>query len=326
MNDVRVLSLGLEPTIHARLAVEVPTVIHYLTKSTHRNRGGNDGREQALAALDEHLVQHVAPPVRSGIEMMTAVGQLRPTGSPRLDGLLSAGVHLTGGYRDGQMIEFVGESGSGKTQVCLLAAAANAARGTAVLYIDTGNAFSTQRLKSLFEALPDVQKCGASLEEILGRIQVQKAFEAQALLKVLHTLSTELAAASPECAISTPGLLIIDAFSAVMAPTLGRAQQTQGHAVMLVAARTLKALAVRHSMAVIVVNHIVGGAQDPRPALGEHWRSQPHARVHLVRRPGSVRAAVLKSSTLLRPGASVLLELEHMSAAAAVPGAGPAAA
>lgn len=38
---------------------------------------------QALVALDEHLLQHVAPPVRSGIEMMTAVGQLRPTGSPR---------------------------------------------------------------------------------------------------------------------------------------------------------------------------------------------------------------------------------------------------
>lgn len=180
----------------------------------------------------------------------------RSTCCLRLDGLLSAGVHLTGGYRDGQLIEFVGESGSGKTQardaahtaghlqrcmcagrlqnrvtfpldmlpppqVCLLAAAANAARGTSVLYIDTGNAFSTQRLKSLLEALPDVQKvwcrlprcllpafvsgvhpkdackhlsmtthascrkyecllqCGASLEEVLGRIQVHKAFEAQ---------------------------------------------------------------------------------------------------------------------------------------------------
>lgn len=45
---------------------------------------------------------------------------------------------------------------------------------------------------------------------------------------MLNTLSTELAAASPERAISAPGLLIIDAFSAVMAPTLGRAQQTQG--------------------------------------------------------------------------------------------------
>lgn len=30
---------------------------------------------------------------------------------------------------------------------------------------------------------------------------------------------------------------------------------------MLGAARTLKALAVRHSMAVVLVNHIVGGAQ-----------------------------------------------------------------
>lgn len=112
----------------------------------------------------------------------------------RLDGVLGSG------YRQGQMVELVGESGSGKSQVfcfggvvlgsriwlnmhmrfaaafltacallaqvCLLAAAANAAAGTPVLYIDTGNAFSTQRTASLFQTLPPLKRVRLPCEYI----------------------------------------------------------------------------------------------------------------------------------------------------------------
>jgi hypothetical protein len=155
-----------------------------------------------------------------------------------------------------------------------------------VQYIDTGNAFSSHRIAHLFQSLPpllqvscrcpvlgnigrtDRMQLGvdcwcqflqgsAQLPDVLARINVQKAFDAQAsmilqavrfftgclpvvqeslrvLMQALLTAITSLAGRPTEAAVSTggagttmPQLVVIDAFSAVIAPTLGR-QHMQG--------------------------------------------------------------------------------------------------
>ncbi|XP_062171067.1 DNA repair protein RAD51 homolog 4-like [Alnus glutinosa] len=55
---------------------------------------------------------------------------------------------FSGGLREGQLTELVGPSSSGKTQLCLLAAF-NVAKEhmCSVVYLDTGNSFSPQRVK-----------------------------------------------------------------------------------------------------------------------------------------------------------------------------------
>ena len=66
--------------------------------------------------------------------------------------------------------------------------------------------------------------------------------------------------------------------------------------------------------AVLVTNHLVGGSDrqrhEKRPAMGESWRNQPHARVQLWRpphggAPDAVRCtATLRASTLQAAGAT----------------------
>jgi replicative DNA helicase len=78
------------------------------------------------------------------------------------------------------------------------------------------------------------------------------------------------------------GLLVVDSLSAVIAPILGGGQHSQGHALLATAASSLKAFAARGQAAVLVTNHLVGGSDErrheKRPAMGESWRNQPHAR------------------------------------------------
>ncbi len=56
---------------------------------------------------------------------------------------------LQGGAREGQVLELVGEPGSGKTQMCMMLTAMTASRGERVVYVDTNNSFSGERLARL---------------------------------------------------------------------------------------------------------------------------------------------------------------------------------
>lgn len=154
--------------------------------------------------------------------------------------------------------------------------------------------------------------------------------------------------AAPRRPDQRPSLLVVDSVSAVLSPILGGRQHNQGAQrglewqapplgvaasmpceaapgdAMLIApsdmcappGRTLVActysalarLASRHSVAVLVTNHVVstggGGAGDsgqagkgPRPALGEQWRSLPHTRLMLTKLEGAARRATLVADT-----------------------------
>ncbi len=76
------------------------------------------------------------------------VGGERATWTPRatpcrLDELLG------GGLREGTLLEVAGETSSGKTQLALAVAALGAARGEALVWVDTTGSFAPQRLVAM---------------------------------------------------------------------------------------------------------------------------------------------------------------------------------
>jgi RecA/RadA recombinase len=59
---------------------------------------------------------------------------------------------MRGGFREGQLTELVGESSSGKTQILMQAAAVTALRGEGVIFLDTTNSFSSERVLAMARA------------------------------------------------------------------------------------------------------------------------------------------------------------------------------
>ena len=59
-------------------------------------------------------------------------------------------------------------------------------------------------------------------------------------------------------------LLVIDSVSALVAPILGGARQSQGHVLMTTLGQQLRQLADRFGVAVLVTNHTVGGTSVER--------------------------------------------------------------
>ena len=56
-----------------------------------------------------------------------------------------------------------------------------------------------------------------------------------------------------------PSLLVVDSLSFLVSPVMGPGGAEDGHALMICLGRALKALAQKHTLAVITTNHIVGG-------------------------------------------------------------------
>ena len=99
--------------------------------------------------------------------------------------------------------------------------------------------------------------------------------------------------------VCQPKLVIVDSVSALITPILGAggSQQSHGHALMSAVGRMLKRIATRYTVAVLCTNHMVGSGTNPRPALGESWKNQPHTRLQLIRPDvGDDRLAVLSAS------------------------------
>ncbi|KAF5447026.1 hypothetical protein F2P56_032608 [Juglans regia] len=167
---------------------------------------------------------------------------------------------LEGGLRMGQLTELVGASSSGKTQVCLLATSNVAKKHMGgVVYLDTGNSFSPQRVIDFIRQNSDP---AIDQLEVNLRSQMQKG----------------------DCQVR---LLIVDSISSLVTPILGGGG-SQGHALMASAGFLLKKLAHEHNLVVLVTNHTVGGEGGiSKPALGESWKSIPHVRLRLSHDQGS---------------------------------------
>ncbi|BBH04865.1 homolog of RAD51 D [Prunus dulcis] len=197
----------------------------------------NQGITQVLSIID---TQH--QPWLNGMELLDDAlhnKHVLSTGCEGIDLLLG------GGLREGQLTELVGPSSCGKTQVCLLAASNVATKHMGnVVYLDTGNSFSPQRIAQFVGHIT-----GRAFDELQKGGQVR--------------------------------MLIVDSISSLITPILGNSG-SQGRALMISAGYMLKKLAHEHNVAVLVTNHTVGGERGiPKPALGQTWKSIPHVRLLL---------------------------------------------
>ncbi|KAK7312501.1 hypothetical protein VNO77_36404 [Canavalia gladiata] len=235
------------------------------------------GIDQLLSIIDA-----LRPPLLNGLQLLEDAQRNKrvlSTGCEGIDALLE------GGLREGQLTELVGPSSSGKTQACLLSASTVAKHGSSVIYLDTGNSFSPQRIACFVGQASGYvidNQADHMLKQVLDRIICYSVFDVYQMFDVLHQLNINLRS---EIVKSTQHvrLLIVDSISSLITPILG-GSGPQGHALMISAGFLLKKLANEHNLAVLVTNHVVGGEDGiSKPALGESWKSVPHVRLLLSR-------------------------------------------
>ncbi|XP_028775720.1 DNA repair protein RAD51 homolog 4 isoform X2 [Neltuma alba] len=203
------------------------------------------------------------------------------TGCQGIDALLGGGLRL------GQVTELVGPSSSGKTQACLQFATTAATKHIGfVIYLDTCNAFSPQRIAHYAGQssgpVSNDQADHKPLQQVLDRIICYSVFNIFQMFDLLHQLEINLRSQmfKSDCQVR---LLIVDSVSSLITPILG-GSGPQGHALMISVGFLLKKLAHEHNLAVLVTNHMVGGdSGTSKPALGESWKTVPHVRILLSR-------------------------------------------
>ncbi|KAK8474533.1 hypothetical protein V6N11_002625 [Hibiscus sabdariffa] len=251
-----------------------------------------EGITQVLSIIDD-----MHQPWWNGMELLEDAKRNKhvlPTGIQGIDLLLGGGIHI------GQLTELVGPSSSGKTQVCLQTAS-NVASNHMVLYIDTSNSFSPERIAYFLGKIIDVASAQAKnqiLQKVMSNILCHSVFDIFAMFDVLHQLESHLR--YQDAGGCQMRLLIVDSISLLISPVLG-SSSTQGRALMLSAGYLLKKLAHQHNLAVLVINHTVGGEGGcSKPALGDSWKSIPHSRLFLscVRGSNDYNALILKHPSM----------------------------
>ncbi|KAL2328707.1 hypothetical protein Fmac_022134 [Flemingia macrophylla] len=202
------------------------------------------GIDQLLSIIDA-----LQPPLLNGLQLLEDAQRNKhvlSTGCEGIDALLGGGLH------EGQLTELVGPSSSGKTQACLLFASTAAKHNSLVIYLDTGNSFSPQRIaRFVGQSSGHVfdNKVDHMLKKVLDRIICYSVFDVYQMFDVLHQLKNNLRS---EIVKSNQyvRLLIVDSISSLITPVLG-GSGPQGHALMISAGILLKKLAHEHNIAVL---------------------------------------------------------------------------
>ncbi|KAJ4725891.1 DNA repair RAD51-like protein [Melia azedarach] len=240
-----------------------------------------EGITRVLAIIDN---QH--QPCLNGMELLEDAMKNKHVLSTGFEGV---DLLLQGGLREGLLTELVGPSSSGKTQFCLQTAANVAVKHAGrVVYFDTGNSFSPQRIAHFVGKISGsafYQAKDKVLQKAMSNIVYHSVFDIFTMFDVLCQLEFELRSQMGRGRYLVQ-LIIIDAISSLITPVLGGG--SQGRALMISAGFLLKKLADEYNVAVLVINHTVGGEGGiSKPALGESWKSVPHVRLLLSHKHGS---------------------------------------
>ncbi|XP_058729884.1 DNA repair protein RAD51 homolog 4-like isoform X2 [Vicia villosa] len=225
------------------------------------------------------IVDALHPPLLNGLQLLEDSKRNKhvlSTGCERIDAFLG------GGLREGQLTELVGPSSSGKTQACLMSASTVAKHKCSVIYLDTGNSFSPQRIAHFVGQSSDYI---SGDQNVLDRIICYPVFDVYQMFDLLHQLEINFRSEIDKSDRHVQ-LLIVDSISSLITPIL-RGSGPQGYSLMISVGFLLKKLAHEHNIAVLVTNHVVGGEDgNSKPALGESWKSVPHVRLLLSRECG----------------------------------------
>ncbi|MCD7471078.1 hypothetical protein HAX54_011362 [Datura stramonium] len=263
---------------HAIISVE-DFLLHDLyvlvisTEQHHNSERLKEGITQVLTIINK---QH--QPWVDGLELLDDALQNKrflPTGCRSID------TFLDGGLREGYLTELVGTSSSGKTQICLQAASAVAKNWGKIVFLDSGNSFSPKRIAQIVTQTSDLSayELDKALQQVMNNIVCLSVFDIFTLFEVLHQLKNNLRSQIDQHI----RMLVIDSISSLITPILGGGG-AHGHALMVSVGFLLKWLAHQHDISILVTNHMVAGERGTsKPALGESWRSIPHARLLLSR-------------------------------------------
>ncbi|CAM9750629.1 unnamed protein product [Chrysoparadoxa australica] len=193
--------------------------------------------EQAASAADHRLAtfETAADLYRQAVLQ----GGYCMTGSPALDELLKYGI------LGGVVTEVTGHTAAGKSQLCM-SLAAGTANKTHVLYIDTTNTVSPERIAQMAQA----QRPEESPEAALANVHVLKCFDAFSLLKALDAFHVQVEAGQGPLHLCR--LLIVDSVTAVVSSILGGEGNITGRGLMAAVGQALNAIALRHQTAVMV--------------------------------------------------------------------------
>ena len=216
---------------------------------------------------------------------------LLPTGVETLDALLG------GGLREGQVTEFFGASPSGKTQVCHCVAACAAWLDFQVVYLTSNGSFSAERLVRLSpHVMSHFNLTNAegvdSISKILANVSVSQVSDTISVIALIQGM-VESFGLLVKHNKRIPKVVIVDSPSLYLYRDLSTNLHF-GRFLMTLLSSSLKALATRFSLAVLVTNHEVrpwflqsqpgeggGDHKECRPGLGQLWTPQVNVRIHL---------------------------------------------
>ncbi|XP_009594024.1 DNA repair protein RAD51 homolog 4 isoform X2 [Nicotiana tabacum] len=243
------------------------------TEQHHNSERLKEGITQVLTIING---QH--QPWVNGQELLDDALQNKrslPTGCRSIDAFLH------GGLKKGHLTELVGPSSSGKTQICLRAASSVAESWGKIIFLDSGNSFSSKRVAQFVTQTsdPSAYEVDRALQAVMNNIVCLSVFDIFTLFEVLHQLKNNLISQVDQHI----SMIIIDSISSLITPILGGGG-AQGHALMVSVGFLLKRLTHEHDICILVTNHMVAGEKGTsKPALGESWRGIPHVRLLLSR-------------------------------------------
>ena len=198
-----------------------------------------------------------------------------PTGSKILDRMLQ------GGYESDIITTLYGPAGSGKTILCMLAAITTARKHKKVIYIDTENNFSTERLKQI--APYDYNK-----------ILKQLVFLRPVTFEEQKELFTKLAKLTNKGI----GLIIIDTIAMLYRIALGNEKNPfEVNKALGSQLATISEITRKKSIPFLIANHSYADFDDKtkiRAVGGEILRYSSKCLIELAATPEGNRKAILR--------------------------------
>lgn len=232
------------------------------------------------------------------------------TGVPLLDSFLQ------GGIPSNSITELVGAPGIGKTQLCHMLVA-NALRfsgdreSSTVLYLDSENAFSAQRIRELMTYENEICPSNPPFPDVaaaIERVKVRNVKSSSSFSELLDTLDAAIIESNVK-------LVILDSVAALVRHEFDSASVFKRQNLLTLWASRLKAIAEDFNIPVIVTNQVTSyGPNDGDPmsiktpiaALGTGWYHSVNTRLTLqMCRPGDFGISPNSTLAYLRNSAPV---------------------
>ncbi|KAG9288509.1 hypothetical protein G9A89_015715 [Geosiphon pyriformis] len=247
-----------------------------------------------LEAFRAQVVRRLRAVPKTGLNILNEKENCQPlsTGCFAIDKLFSGGMY------PGEVSEISGPTATGKTQLAFFAAITTitSSPDNNVLFIDTSNCFSAQRVSSLFlnsDRFVNARDSGMDEVDLMEKLRVSHCFDIYAVMDAIQAVADSIAQ-EREVFYSNLRLIIIDSITAILSSLL-TISTSQGHSLMLGLSRMLHTVAKKHQIAVLVINSAVRAHPNnsmsafsstmTKPALGLTWTYLPKVQLHITHCP-----------------------------------------